>query len=153
MNRIPLQTSVSIPRTSNSPKLLTSSLPVYSTLLPRCGGSLSVGFMVISQRVVTAFPTASDPLWTHGFNNTGNLVFPRFNVLQWCEGSLSVGSRKVKTVTENSALHSEVSLSPNKSFVCKPRLCLISPDNYSSRERRNVQTRISLPLARRGGKH
>ena len=92
MNRIPLQTGVSIPRTSNSPKLLTSSLPVYSTLLPRCGDSLSVRSMVISQRVVTAFPSASDPLWTHGFNKTGHLVFPRFNILPWCDGSLFIGS-------------------------------------------------------------
>ena len=92
MNRIPLQTSVSIPKTSNSPKLLTSSLPVYSTLLPQCGGSLSVGSLVISQHVVTAFPSASDPLWTHGFSKTGHLVFPWFNILPLYDGSLSVGS-------------------------------------------------------------
>ena len=93
MNHIPLQTSVSIPRTSNSPKLLTLSFPVYSTLLPRCGGSLSVGSMVISQRVVTAFPSASFTYWTHGFNKTRHLVFPRFNILPWCDGNFSVGSR------------------------------------------------------------
>ena len=61
--------------------------------LQTCGDNLSVGSMVISQRMVTAFPTASDPLWTHGFTKTGLPVFPRFNILPWCDGSLSVGPR------------------------------------------------------------
>ena len=92
MNRILLQTCVSIPTASNSPKLLTSSLPVYSTLLPRCDVSLYVGSIVISQRVVTASPSASDPLWTNGFDKTGHLDLNWFNVLPLCDGSLSVGS-------------------------------------------------------------
>ena len=83
-----------------SPGLLRTSSTVWWQPFPRlhghlptCGDSLSVGSMVISQRVVTAFPSAPDHLWTQGFDKTGHLVFPRFNILPRCDGSLSAGSR------------------------------------------------------------
>ena len=67
--------------------------------------------------MVTAFPSASDSLWTHGFDQTGHLVFPTFNAPD--------RERNAKAaILNDSALRSEVSLGPNEHFCLQAALVL-----------------------------